>query len=70
MIRAIRVRREGPMDWRTLLCLAAPVLCAYAAWLTSIVFCATSGARPLLIADAAFFPVGVVHGIGLWLGGW
>ena len=26
--------------------------------------------RPLLIAAAAFFPVGVVHGIGVWLGGW
>jgi hypothetical protein len=42
----------------------------YAAWLTSIVFCATNGARPLLIAAAAFFPIGIVHGIGIWFGGW
>jgi hypothetical protein len=26
--------------------------------------------RPLLVAAAAFFPVGVVHGIGVWFGGW
>jgi hypothetical protein len=37
---------------------------------TSIVFCAANGARPLLIAAAAFFPVGIVHGIGIWFGGW
>ncbi|HUN39089.1 MAG TPA: hypothetical protein VMU81_02240 [Acetobacteraceae bacterium] len=58
------------MDLQTLLLLAVPILLAYAAWLTSIVFCASNGVRPLLIADATFFPVGVVHGIGLWLGGW
>ena len=70
MIKAIRVRRDGSMDLQTVLFFALPILVAYAAWLTSVVFCATNGARPLLIADATFFPVGVVHGIGLWLGGW
>ena len=38
--------------------------------LTSIVFCASNGLRPLLIAGAAFFPVGMIHGIGVWFGGW
>lgn len=42
----------------------------YAAWLTSIVFSATNGLRPLLVADAVFFPIGVVHGVGVWFGGW
>ena len=42
---------------------------AYSAWLTSIVFCASNGMRPLLIAGAAFFPVGIVHGIGVRFGG-
>ena len=46
------------------------LLLIHAAWLTSIVFCATNGQRPLLIAGAAFFPVGVVHGVGVWFGGW
>ena len=70
MGKASRVRRDGPMDWQTALFFAVPTLGAYAAWLTSLVCCASNGPRPLLIADAAFFPVGVVHGIGLWLGGW
>jgi len=70
MIKAVRVRRDGAIDVQTVLCFAVPILLAYAAWLTSVVFCASNGARPLLIADATFFPVGVVHGIGLWLGGW
>lgn len=70
MGKSLRTARRGPMDWQTALCFAVPILGAYAAWLTSIVFCATNGARPLLIAGAAFFPVGVVHGLGLWLGGW
>jgi hypothetical protein len=26
--------------------------------------------RPLLVVSALFFPVGVVHGIGVWFGGW
>ena len=38
----------------------------YSAWLTSIVFCASNGYRRLLIASATFFPVGIVHGIGVW----
>ncbi|WP_158925586.1 hypothetical protein [Acidisphaera sp. S103] len=42
----------------------------YSAWLTSIVFCAANGRWPLLVAAASFFPVGIVRGVGLWLGGW
>ena len=45
-------------------------LFTYSAWLTSIVFCSANDLHPLLIAAAAFFPVGVVHGIGVWFGGW
>ncbi len=40
------------------------------AWLTSIVFCASNGCRPLLIASAMCLPVGIVHGVGVWFGGW
>jgi hypothetical protein len=46
------------------------VAICYAAWLTSIVFCAAHGTRPLLIAAEVFFPVGIVHGIGVRFGGW
>jgi hypothetical protein len=62
--------RNWPMDIRTAMILASLGLIVYAAWLTSIVFCSVNDLRPLLIASATFFPIGVVHGIGVWFGGW
>jgi hypothetical protein len=59
----------GAMELPTALTLLLGAAFCYAAWLTSIVFCAANGARPLLIASAAFFPVGIVHGVGVWFGG-
>jgi len=63
-------RTDRPMDLRTMVALITAGLFAYAAWLTSIVFCAANHMRPLMIASAAFAPVGVVHGVGVWFGGW
>jgi hypothetical protein len=63
------VRRDW-MDVRTFVFLTMATAASYAAWLTSIVFCAAHHMRPLMIAAAAFFPVGVVHGVGVWFGGW
>jgi len=63
-------RKTGPMDLTTIIVLTAGWLFIYSAWLTSIVFCSANGMRPLMIASAAFFPIGVVHGIGVWLGSW
>ena len=63
-------RKSGPMDMRTAASLLLAALVSYSAWLTSIVFSASNGRRPLMVAAAAFFPVGIVHGIGVWFGGW
>ena len=63
-------RESGTMDFKVLTTLVLVGLFGYSAWLTSIVFCAANGLRPLLVAAAAFFPVGVVHGVGIWFGGW
>lgn len=63
-------RNDGPLDVTTAASLLLVVLFGYSAWLTSIVFCASNDLRPLMIAAATFFPVGVVHGVGIWLGGW
>jgi len=63
-------RNNGPMTIQTLATLMTALLFSYSAWLTSIVFCASNGLRPLLIAGAVFFPVGIVHGVGVWFGGW
>ena len=65
----LRIRRD-PMDIQTAVSLLFGLGFGYAAWLTSVVFCAANGLRPLLIADAVFFPVGIVHGVGVWFGGW
>jgi hypothetical protein len=59
-----------PMTPSTAATLISTGLLIYSARLTSIVFSATNGHEPLLIAAAAFFPVGVVHGVGIWFGGW
>jgi len=63
-------RQSGTMDFKALATLLLLGLLGYAAWLTSIVFCAANGLRLLLFAAAAFFPVGIIHGVGIWLGGW
>lgn len=68
--RAMRVAKLGGLDAPTVLTIVATGAICYSAWLTSIVFCATNDQRPLMIAAAAFFPVGIVHGIGVWFGGW
>jgi hypothetical protein len=62
--------RLGVMDLSTALTFILGAAICYAAWLTAIVFCAANGARPLLIAFATLFPVGIVHGIGIWFSGW
>jgi hypothetical protein len=66
----MRMARLGAMDLPTALALLAGAALGSAAWLPSIVVCAANDARPLLIAVATFVPVGVVHGIGIWCGGW
>lgn len=63
-------RQTRPMDLGTLVTLASVWLLIYAAWLTSIVNCSATARRGLLIASATFFPIGVVHGVGVWFGGW
>lgn len=67
---AMTWRQSGAMDFRVLASLLLLGLVGYSAWLTSIVYCAANGLRPLLIAAAAFFPVGIIHGVGVWFGGW
>ena len=39
-------------------------------WLTHVIECINTQAWGFLIAGAIFFPVGIVHGVGLWIGVW
>jgi hypothetical protein len=41
-----------------------------AAWLTHIYVCFTHGHWGFLIAGAIFFPIAIIHGIGIWFGIW
>ena len=69
-MKTMRGMRHDARDLSTALAFLATAAFCYAAWLASIVFCAANGVWPLLIAVASFFPVGIVHGIGIWCGGW
>jgi hypothetical protein len=62
--------QAGAMDVHMALLILLVIASCYSAWLTSIVYCAGNGMRPLLVTSAMFFPVGVVHGVGLWFSGW
>ena len=39
-----------------------------AAWITHIIHCLITAKYLLLIAGAFIFPVGIIHGVGLWFG--
>ena len=41
-----------------------------AAWCTHLYVCFNTGRWGFLIAGAIFFPVAIIHGIGLWFGFW
>jgi hypothetical protein len=46
------------------------VLIALGAWFTHVIACLAASSWGFLIAGALFFPVAVVHGVGIWLGVW
>ena len=46
------------------------IIAGIAAWLTHLYVCFTAGKWGFLIAGAIFFPVAIIHGIGVWLGVW
>lgn len=43
-------------------------LVGMAAWVTHVVICIQAQAWILLVIGVVFFPVGVIHGIMIWLG--
>ena len=60
------------IDWESLGVMAGFVLAIMtaAAWLTHVIVCLKTAAWGFLIAGAVFFPVGIVHGFGIWFGAW
>ena len=43
-------------------------IACFLAWLTHIVTCIADDRWGLLIAGAFLFPIGIIHGIGVWFG--
>ena len=56
------------MDWIGPVLAVVFVLSLPAAWLTHVITCLASESWGFLIAGAVFFPIGIVHGIGIWFG--
>jgi len=44
------------------------VIASVAAWLTHVITCISDDRWGLLIAGGLVFPVGIIHGIGIWFG--
>lgn len=46
------------------------LIAVIAGWLTHIFTCLSAGLWGFLIAGALFFPIGILHGWGIWFGFW
>lgn len=62
-----RERQKGEIEVGTALGLVVGVV-FFAAWLTHVIVSLSEGSWGFLIAGAIFFPIGIVHGVGLWFG--
>lgn len=45
-------------------------LIAAAAWLTHVIVCIKTANYLFLIAGGLVAPIGVLHGLGVWIGAW
>jgi hypothetical protein len=43
-------------------------LALVAVWLTHVIVCLSSGSWGFLVAGALMWPIGIIHGVGLWFG--
>jgi len=54
----------------TILLIFLMPLLSIAAWITHVIVCIQTQAYLLLIAGGIVFPVGMIHGFGVWFGIW
>jgi hypothetical protein len=54
----------------SIISLAALIIVTMGAWATHVIVCIKASAWLFLIAGALFVPVGVIHGLGVWVGAW
>lgn len=46
------------------------LVASFGAWCTHVVSCISDDRWGMLIAGGIVFPVGIIHGFGIWLGVW
>jgi hypothetical protein len=63
MIDFKKVKGEGSLTLIT-------IIASTAAWLTHVITCISDDRWGLLIAGGIVFPVGIIHGAGIWFGAW
>jgi hypothetical protein len=63
-------KSTGETGVGVMLMVVAFVLVPFAAWLQHLYTCFTEDRWGILIAGALFFPIGIIHGIGIWFGFW
>jgi hypothetical protein len=56
---------KGEAEWGVII-----VIAVVGAWLTHVITCFMDDRWGFLIGGALFFPVAIVHGIGIWFGAW
>jgi prepilin-type N-terminal cleavage/methylation domain-containing protein len=53
-----------------IVCIIPLALVSLAAWGTHVITCILDETWLFLIAGAIAFPIGIVHGVGIWFGVW
>lgn len=61
------IRRSGAISSISII---AIILTSFIAWFTHIITCINTAQWGFLIAGAIAAPIGVIHGVGIWLGIW
>jgi hypothetical protein len=62
----MRINLDKIKSWGIGILLA--IVAGFAAWLTHIIHCLQNDQWGFLIAGAIAFPIGIIHGLGLWVG--
>lgn len=44
------------------------IIWVLASWVTHVIVCLVAGSWGFLIAGAIMFPIGIIHGTGVWFG--
>ena len=64
----MRISRDFDLEGSAVLFSFVLIIVCLAAWLTHVISCIGQELWIFLIAGAIAFPLGIIHGIGIWFG--